>query len=277
MTDIAEFVDLHSGVVMKYRAGTADEKVLAHSFSNDIFLREVPEYRPRPTDVIIDVGAHIGTFTCLMAGLVRQGRVVAVEACQDTFDLLEQNLAQNSFNHVFAIKCALMDRDGVAKLYHDLSHGNWGHSAIAQLSGEWEEVESISLSTLFKRADLKKVDLMRMNCEGAEFPILLNATAEILQKISCILILHHEYLDPDFSSQSLERHLRSAGFTIRRARTTPGEGWIIASRMPAPAGAMFRYRMRERLRKLRSVAARIYRGIRRILSGVSRKGSSRCY
>src|SRR4051794_3517427 len=110
MADIAEFVDSRSGVVMSYRVGTSDEKVLAHSFRNDIFLPEIPEYRPRSTDTIVDVGAHIGTFTCLMAGLAKQGRIVAVEACGDTFALLEKNVSRNSFPNVTAFRSLLMDR-----------------------------------------------------------------------------------------------------------------------------------------------------------------------
>jgi hypothetical protein len=156
-----------------------------------------------------------------------------------------------------------MDQDGEAKLYHDLIHGNWGHSAVAQLSDEWEFVASMSLATLFKSVSIEKVDLMRMNCEGAEFPVLLSSPAELLQKISCILILHHEYLNPKFSSLALEDHLRDAGFNIRRVRTTPGEGWIIASRLPMSRVAMLRYRTRQVLRGLERFASRFMAGLRR--------------
>src|SRR5438046_1462116 len=62
-------------VDIAYRAGTSDEEVLKASFEHDIFFTAVPEYRLAPDDTIIDVGAHIGTFSLLAASKVPNGRV----------------------------------------------------------------------------------------------------------------------------------------------------------------------------------------------------------
>src|SRR5262249_36312649 len=56
-------IDRFEDFDVAYRAGTSDEEVLRASFANDIFFTAVPEYRPSPNDTIIDVGAHIGTFS----------------------------------------------------------------------------------------------------------------------------------------------------------------------------------------------------------------------
>lgn len=74
-----------------YRQGTADEKVISHSFDNDIFFPGVSEYQPTPGDVVIDVGAHIGTFSMLAASKVPAGLVYAIEASSETFSYLRIN------------------------------------------------------------------------------------------------------------------------------------------------------------------------------------------
>src|SRR6266581_833576 len=51
------------GFEIAYRKNTADESVIADSFENDIFFSGVPEYQPEEGHVIIDIGAHIGTFS----------------------------------------------------------------------------------------------------------------------------------------------------------------------------------------------------------------------
>ncbi len=72
---------------MAYREGTADLGLTAQAFDHDFFSR-VPEYIPAADHVIIDIGAHIGAFSLLAASKVKQGRVFAIEACQDTFNFL---------------------------------------------------------------------------------------------------------------------------------------------------------------------------------------------
>ena len=54
---------------ISYRENSADEGVLRlYSFENDVYYKKVPEYHPKADHVIIDVGAHIGTFSILGAG-----------------------------------------------------------------------------------------------------------------------------------------------------------------------------------------------------------------
>jgi hypothetical protein len=58
-------IDSYDGFEVIYRKGTADENVIGHSFENDIFFSGIPEYQPEDGHVIIDLGAHIGTFSLL--------------------------------------------------------------------------------------------------------------------------------------------------------------------------------------------------------------------
>jgi len=44
-----------------YRLNSVDAEVLGHSFDRDIFFAAVPNLRLAPDDVVLDVGAHIGT------------------------------------------------------------------------------------------------------------------------------------------------------------------------------------------------------------------------
>lgn len=54
---------------MFYREDTAGESVLEHSFDNDIFFSATPYYKPPRNATVIDVGAHIGTFSLLLADM----------------------------------------------------------------------------------------------------------------------------------------------------------------------------------------------------------------
>src|SRR5205809_5751054 len=74
----------YDGFEVAYRQGTTDTVVLTHSFDHDIFFPGIPEYHCAPDHTIIDVGAHIGTFSLLASSKVPRGKVFAVEACQES-------------------------------------------------------------------------------------------------------------------------------------------------------------------------------------------------
>lgn len=75
----------YGAFTVAYRQGTADEDALDDSLEHDIFFPGMPEYKPQPADIIIDVGAHIGAFSLLAASKVARGRVFAIEASNETY------------------------------------------------------------------------------------------------------------------------------------------------------------------------------------------------
>ena len=217
------------GFEIAYRVSSVDIAVLWHSFSKDIFLREIPEYSLHPDAVVLDVGAHIGTFSLLVAAKAPHGRIFAVEAARDTFNLLRTNVALNHLNNIFADHLALSDRTGMATLSHD-PDGNYGNSITKQFSVSSEEVPCTTLSRYLDDREIRHIDLAKFNCEGAEFPILLSTGADVLQRICKMIILYHCDLVQGASASALTEHLAASGFETRIVNQSAERGWIIATR-----------------------------------------------
>jgi FkbM family methyltransferase len=209
------------------RENTADEEVLQESFDRDLFFAGVPQYAPREDDVIIDVGAHIGTFSLLASSKVPRGKVFAIEPSRDTFTLLRINVALNRKDNITACHLALMDRGGTARLSHDA--GNWGHSSVATLSGSGEDVPSESLCAFLDQNHIASCAFMKMNCEGSEFPVLLGSTRATLSRFRMILVLYHCDLWKSNSHTDLVSHLENAGFDVEVREASPQRGWLICS------------------------------------------------
>jgi len=214
------------GFEMAYRPGTVDEAVLKDSFRHDIFFSGVPEYQPSETDVILDVGAHIGTFAVLAASKVPRGEVHAIEACQDTFDFLRMNTALNRMTNLYAHHLALTGKRGVCTLYHDAE--NWGHSVVHQHSASSETVESRTLQKFFEENRIDRCNFIKFNCEGAEFPILLGSSPELLRRIDGMMVLYHGDLWTENTKEELIAHLQASGFTCVTRNQTGSRGWIVA-------------------------------------------------
>ncbi|HUI66718.1 MAG TPA: FkbM family methyltransferase [Nitrospirota bacterium] len=216
------------GFEVAYRKNTADEEVIGHSFDNDIFFSGVPEYQPEGGHVIIDIGAHIGTFSLLSSAKIGSGKVYAVEASEDTFNLLRINVALNQCTNISVHHLAMADKEGNCMLYHDI--GNWGHSTVSKHFRSSETVESCTLPTFLERNLINECHFMKLNCEGAEFPILLSTPKNILQRFVTILVLYHCDLWKKNTEADLISHLESSGFKCSIRNRTEVRGWIIATR-----------------------------------------------
>jgi FkbM family methyltransferase len=214
-----------------FRRKTADEDVIAHSFDNDIFFTGVPEYQPKEGHVIIDMGAHIGTFSLLASSNVgTTGKVFAVEASNETFALLRINVALNKCDNISVHKLAMSNNNGICNLYHDLEEGNWGHSTVKELSTTVERVQSCSLSTFMRENDISECHFIKFNIEGAEFPVILSTPSDILQRFGIMLVLYHCDLWSNNTEQDLISHLESSGFNCVIRNKTEKRGWIVATR-----------------------------------------------
>lgn len=218
-----------NGLRVYFRPGTADEEVLRHSFDKDIFYKAIPEYKPQNGDTIIDIGAHIGTFSLLTATINPNGIVYAIEPCEDSYSVLDKSLAENQLSHINAFKLALSGKKGKAKLYYDIITGNWGHSLTHQFSDEGEIVITDTLDNFFEHQQIQKCDFIKFNCEGSEFEILMESSSETLEKIDKMLVLYHMDLSGQYHINKVIKKLNQLGFYCeKRFVSKKGQrGWLV--------------------------------------------------
>ncbi len=213
--------------VVSYRRGTVDENVLAHSFYNDIFYKEISEFKIKNGMTLIDVGAHIGTFSLLSASLSSNNLIIGLEPNSETFKIFEKNIIDNKMeDQIIPIKSALTNKDGEVKLY--LGDENWEHSITNDSSSDYEIVNSRSLKSIFQQFEIQECDLVKFNCEGGEFLSVLSTPPEVLGRIKMMLILFHEDMEGDYDRNDLVNYLSEHSFLIRFAKLTSNRGWIIA-------------------------------------------------
>ena len=218
----------HMGLSVAYRPQTSDEGVLAHSFENDIFLTGVPEYRPAAADTVLDVGAHLGDFSLLMSR--RVARVLAVEANRETFALLRTNVLLNEAHNIITDNAAIADNTGYTELFHAADGESWGDSTAHDHSQSSEVVPCLTLARYLFERNIPRVNFMKMNCEGAEFPIILSADMATLARFDAMVVLYHCDLVAGTSEDMLCQKLEASGFTTSVRNREPQRGWIVATR-----------------------------------------------
>lgn len=215
------------GFKVAFREQSADEKVIDQSFQNDLFFRYASELKLAKDGIIIDIGAHIGTFALKASRKVSNGYVYAIEAEKENYKLLSENIEINKLKNIVPINIAISGKSGKVNLY--LSDESWSHNMFYDSSGRIETVESKKLSEFLDNHNIKSCDLLKFNCEGAEFEIVMQTDIAHLVKIKFIIILYHlDLTSKNYSLDDLKSKLNSSGFYFREIKTGRDRGWIIA-------------------------------------------------
>lgn len=120
-------------------------------------------------DVFLDIGANIGYYTLLASKIVGdKGRVFSVEPDPENFALLKKNVEVNNCKNVTLIEAAASDISGKIKLFlSDLNMGD--HQTYDSGTGRNAiEIEAIRIDEYFNKISCPKIDLVKMDIEGAE-------------------------------------------------------------------------------------------------------------
>jgi FkbM family methyltransferase len=141
-------------------------------------------------DVFIDVGANIGLYTLHAAGRVGDsGIVIAFEPVEKTFRLLENNVSLNNFSNIRVENLALSDKEKPIEIFTENTGTNSGMaSSYLEFYSDSIRVDAVSLDGYLDRNPPERVDFIKMDIEGGEYPALLGMK-KTLQRFSPMLLV----------------------------------------------------------------------------------------
>lgn len=135
------------------------------------------EWLPSDGQVILDIGANAGVFTVDAATRVGQsGRVIAVEPNPAAFQRLTENLAMNELTaRAVSVSIGLGRGTQLAALQIPNGNSTVGHleNASNQDAAAWVGV--FPLDTLVDQLGIRRIDLLKIDVEGAELDVIAGA------------------------------------------------------------------------------------------------------
>lgn len=165
----------------------------------------------RPGDILIDVGANIGTLSIIGALTVGPtGRVFAVEAHPRTSAFLRGNIALNGLTNIEVLLCALGIRTGTARLTDRRSDDQNRMTTDGGVEVPLRRLDDLRLPE-------GEISLLKIDVEGYEMPVL-EGGAGVLERTQCV---YFESWDRHFSTFGYSTGdvlalLAGAGFTCLR-------------------------------------------------------------
>ncbi len=171
------------------------------------------EHHSRPdTGVIIDIGAGIGEFAIQAAAACPGCRVIGFEPFKQSCNFFRENIEINALTNVTAVGAAVTSAAG--NLVLDVSSGNPLQFRSQSASSGENALETIRLINYLDEQKIAAVDLLKLDCEGGEYDILLPLSDQELQRIKRIVMEYHDGLTEHQHSELIEK-LQQAGFSVK--------------------------------------------------------------
>jgi FkbM family methyltransferase len=181
-------------------------------FEQNTYGVETAEVRGK---TVIDIGANLGMFSlsCLSRGATK---LIAIEAQPTVYNLgMLNNIAP--YPAIIPLNYAASDVDGA------IVHIPNAHVASRVGGTDGDAVETITLATVLDRYNIIGDDLvMKIDCEGSEFNILLPAPTELLRRFNIIYMEVHANTNenPAYHDVKLiENKMIASGFNLAKRFT----------------------------------------------------------
>lgn len=171
---------------------------------------------------ILDLGANIGAFTVLAATRYKNAKIYSFEPEDTNYNQLKFNASLNNIdNRVTAIKEAVADTAG-EKVFH-MSSYDYAHSLLEEQiidnPGTKIKVTCTTLEQTVQKYNLKSIDILKLDIEGAEYDMFLKMPKNILDMVQVILMEIHTI--STHKPEDLENYLKMSGFKMLPSKTHP--------------------------------------------------------
>jgi len=175
-------VDNHELILYDIESSRTLDFVIPEAIHGDEYKTKNVDFKPG--DVVIDIGANVGSVSIMLAKKYPFLKIYSYEAHPINFQNLQKNIKENNVSNIKAFNNAVFSEDNYF-IDISLNIDNTGASNsfidpeeypdIYEKEYSSVQVPTISLDTIIKENDIQNIKLLKMDCEGAEFDIFSNS------------------------------------------------------------------------------------------------------
>jgi FkbM family methyltransferase len=162
--------------------------------------------------VIVDLGACLGEFTKEFKEKFNGVKnSVLVEANPTNFNLIEESENVTKINKFISTV-----KGGYEKFLEDPKSPYNGTSLFNYFENPIEhKIERITLDEIIENYGLVRIDILKIDIEGAEYELLENLSPKVFDAVDQITVEFHDFLDPELRSRTEEiaKRMTSLGYS----------------------------------------------------------------
>lgn len=187
-------------------------------FCREVYCKALSGLTKTPT--VVDIGANVGYFSLYLLFKVPEARVLAFEPLPVNAKLLNQHKKANDLSDELTIEQSAVygTEDRIQIHFNNTLDFSVGASILnREDTNEVMDIKAYSLPEIFSSFGFDHVDLMKIDCEGAEYNILYNCPAETFAKIDRLAIETHAWVE-EGRVEELMSFLEKQGYSVRLKR-----------------------------------------------------------
>lgn len=220
--EIYKAVDGELQADFEVRPGTHDPNIVQEIWNKHFYRAE--GYEINPGDYVVDIGAHIGSFT--VWALKQGASVMAFEPDKANFWMLMNNvnMAKAGDEPMGEVDLQNVAVKGVGGIFFidrgaEGQPNTGGYKVVDEMMGESVEVVP-SVDAYDVLTKHSKIDFLKLDCEGSEYDILESiADTDILEKGVDKIVMEWHF--DKVKAEKMVALLESKGFTITEFSTNP--------------------------------------------------------
>jgi FkbM family methyltransferase len=172
---------------------------------NGIFINKDYGDSPIKDRTVLDLGANIAD-SAIYFSLKGATKVIGVEPFSRNFNLAVKNVKENNLEKKIILEQAICsDFSGTTEI--DLNTFSTASSVFEPKTGL--KIHSFTIEELISKYNLPSTSILKVDCEGDEYKILLSSSKDTLRTFDFILLEYH------YGYQNLKNKLESCGFNVK--------------------------------------------------------------
>jgi len=193
---------------------------------------------------VIDIGAFTGDSAISFAKWGAR-KIIAVEPSPTSLEILRGNVGASRYkDKIEILPVAISDYDGYSTILTDEAYEGAHYLSDFNESLYYDEVfyfeskssaqiEVWSFKHLLDYAGEEEIDVVKFDCKGCEYPIILNTDPDTLRRVNRYIIAYHA------GPERLTQRLNQIGYEIHITAAAPGHEHLFPT-----AGTIFARKMK---------------------------------
>ena len=161
---------------------------------------------------ILDIGANVGYFSLYTSQKFPDSEIFSFEPFPETYERLQENLKLNNSVNIKTFQLAVSDFEGPAEFYSI----DWA-GCNTLVKDKFSEgfyktttVKTIPFKGISKLTGIEEFDYAKIDCEGSEYPIILNSPASAIRIVKKYVFEVHS--DTNYGGDDLIKRLIELGY-----------------------------------------------------------------
>lgn len=201
-------------------------------FLDEIYLQHInPEILKKEQPVIIDIGANVGYFSLFIFSKFPKAKIYAFEPMPYCYNLLKEYQTKYKQFDFHIYPDAVSDKNGSIDLYTDsVDEYTTQASILFTEKAHKVSVRTKRLDQFLQEAGITKVDILKLDCEGAEYAILYNLPDPAWREIASLSLESHDSNNKSENTIDLADFLKTKNYNVQYKELPKNVGHIWASR-----------------------------------------------